>query len=103
MSAAARDPTPSAPRGHGPLAKTCSLSCSSSLHPLRSWSLRQTRGGSTPTFVLPSCGGVDSHWTPGRELIPCPTVEDAAGALLVHTTPLLEMESYLRGETLISN
>ena len=30
----------------GPQAKTCSSSCLSSLHLLKSWSLRQTRGGS---------------------------------------------------------
>src|SRR4030095_13563535 len=41
-----RDPEPSEPRGPGPQPKTCSSSCLSWLHPLRSWSLRQTRGGS---------------------------------------------------------
>src|SRR4029453_16882091 len=40
------DPEPSEPRGPGPQPKTCSSSCLSWLHPLRSWSLRQTRGGS---------------------------------------------------------
>src|SRR5262252_8431746 len=40
-----RDPEPSEPHGPGPQAKTCSSSCLSWLHPLRSWSLRQTRGG----------------------------------------------------------
>jgi hypothetical protein len=49
----ARDPPPSAPRGHGPQAKTCSLSCSSWLHLLKSWSLRQTRGGSPKAFAMP--------------------------------------------------
>lgn len=44
-----RDPEPSEPHGPGPRAKTCSSSCSSWLHPLRSWSLRQTRGGSSRT------------------------------------------------------
>ena len=43
---ASRDPKPSAPRGRGPQAKTCSSSCLSWLHLLRSWSLRQTRRGS---------------------------------------------------------
>src|SRR5215831_9614588 len=42
----ARDPTLAAPHARGPLAKNCSSSCLSSLHLLRSWSLRQTRGGS---------------------------------------------------------
>src|SRR3954453_11501021 len=41
-----RDPEPSKPHGPGPRLKTCSSSCLSWLHPLRSWSLRQTRGGS---------------------------------------------------------
>src|SRR3954449_5403922 len=36
----------SEPRVHAPREKTCSSSCLSSLHLLRSWSLRQTRGGS---------------------------------------------------------
>jgi hypothetical protein len=38
----------SIPRHAAPWAKTCSSSCLSSLHLLRSWSLRQTRGGSIP-------------------------------------------------------
>src|ERR1700691_1639578 len=42
----ARDPKPSAPRELAPQARTCSLSCLSWLHPLKSWSLRQTRRGS---------------------------------------------------------
>src|SRR5215475_10174336 len=42
----ARDPTLAAPHARGPLAKTCSSFCLSSLHLLRSWSLRQTRGDS---------------------------------------------------------
>jgi hypothetical protein len=41
-----RDPAPAAPHARAPQAKTCSSSCSSWLHLLRSWSLRQTRGGS---------------------------------------------------------
>ena len=45
--ARARDQPPAAPRGRGLQAKTCSLSCLSSLHLLKSWSLRQTRGGSS--------------------------------------------------------
>ena len=45
----ARDPKPSAPRGLAPQARTCSLSCLSWLHPLKSWSLRQTRRGSVVT------------------------------------------------------
>jgi len=36
--------------------KTCSSSCLSSLHLLRSWSLRQSRGGSISRFKL--------HFTP---------------------------------------
>src|ERR1700675_60999 len=46
-----RDPEPSEPLGSGPRVKTCSSSCLSWLHPLRSWSLRQTRGGSDPIAV----------------------------------------------------
>ena len=42
----ARDPKPSAPRGLAPRARTCSSSCLSWLHLLRSWSLRSTRRGS---------------------------------------------------------
>src|SRR4051812_31057510 len=44
-----RDPEPCEPHGPGPRAKTCSSYCLSWLHPLRSWSLRQTRGGSVRT------------------------------------------------------
>src|ERR1700722_17841753 len=44
--ARSRDPEPSEPHGPGPRVKTCSSSCLSWLHPLRSWSLRQPRGGS---------------------------------------------------------
>ena len=58
--ARARDPAPSAPHARGPQAKTCSLSCLSSLHLLRSWSLRQTRGGSirsAPTSDIPARPG----------------------------------------------
>src|SRR5258705_9702848 len=46
MGARSRDPEPSEPHGPGPRVKICSWSCLSWLHPLRSWSLRQTRGGS---------------------------------------------------------
>ena len=38
-------PAPSEPRGHGPRGNTGELA-SSWLHPLKSWSLRETRGGS---------------------------------------------------------
>src|SRR3954465_16061125 len=41
-----RDPAPAVQRGNGSQAKTCCLSDCSWLHPLKSWSLRQTRGGS---------------------------------------------------------
>ena len=44
--ARSRDPEPSELHGPGPRVKTCSSSCLSWLHPLRSWSLRQARGGS---------------------------------------------------------
>src|ERR1700675_2228637 len=47
-----RDPEPSEPLGSGPRVKTCSSSCLSWLHPLRSWSLRQTRGGSVAGWGL---------------------------------------------------
>src|SRR6476661_1995718 len=46
MGARSRDPEPSELHGLGPRVKICSWSCLSWLHPLRSWSLRQTRGGS---------------------------------------------------------
>src|SRR3546814_5292693 len=42
----ARGRKPSLPRARGLPAQTCSLSCLYMLHLLRSWSLRQTRGGS---------------------------------------------------------
>src|SRR3546814_5801825 len=42
----ARGRKPSLPRARGLPAQTCSLSCLYRLHLLRSWSLRQTRGGS---------------------------------------------------------
>src|SRR6266702_1579018 len=54
-----RDPEPSEPHGPGPRVKTCSSSCLSWLHPLRSWSLRQTRGGSN----LKVASGNHSYWT----------------------------------------
>src|SRR6266699_3674126 len=54
--ARSRDPEPSEPHGPGPRVNTCSSSCLSWLHPLRSWSLRQTRGGS---FRL--LRGADKH------------------------------------------
>src|SRR4051812_28553249 len=41
-----RDPAPAVQRGNGSQAKTCCLSDCSWLHPLKSWSLRQIRGGS---------------------------------------------------------
>ncbi|RZF59205.1 winged helix-turn-helix domain-containing protein, partial [Sphingomonas populi] len=41
-----RDPISSEPHGREPRVKTCSLSCSYRLRLLRSWSLRQSRGGS---------------------------------------------------------
>ena len=43
------DPKPSELRGHGPRGNTAELA-SSWLHPLRSWSLRETRDGSAPLF-----------------------------------------------------
>src|SRR5205807_7852949 len=43
-----RDRGPTAPRGNAPQAKPCCLSACSWLHLLKSWSLRQTRGGSLP-------------------------------------------------------
>src|SRR3954454_11096104 len=45
-----RDPAPAVQRGNGSQAKTCCLSDCSWLHPLKSWSLRQTRGGSPGPF-----------------------------------------------------
>src|SRR5450631_1838837 len=60
-----RDPEPSEPLGSGPRVKTCSSSCLSWLHPLRSWSLRQTRGGSiaegTSTRELLNKNMADNH------------------------------------------
>jgi hypothetical protein len=45
-----RDSEPSEPRELGPRVKICSWSCSSWFHPLRSWSLQQTRDGSRPSL-----------------------------------------------------
>src|SRR6266699_2167486 len=53
--ARSRDPEPSEPHGPGPRVNTCSSSCLSWLHPLRSWSLRQTRGGSLRHLALLFC------------------------------------------------
>src|SRR5688572_7253096 len=44
--APARGPAPSGPHGHAPQGKICSPSLPSWLHLLKSWSLRQSRGGS---------------------------------------------------------
>ena len=41
-----RDPKPAEPLGHGPREKTCALSCSSWLHFLKGWRLRQSWCGS---------------------------------------------------------
>src|SRR5258705_5993924 len=73
-----RDPEPSEPHGPGLQAKTCSWSCLSWLHPLRSWSLRQTRGGSNcvgqvafAAFELKN-GFVPDAWlqTSAQDLVP---------------------------------
>src|SRR6476646_11355492 len=48
--ARSRDPEPSGSLAPAPRVKTCSSSCLSWLHPLRSWSLQQTRGGSCPNL-----------------------------------------------------
>src|SRR5450756_670637 len=47
-------PEPSAPHGSGPQERICSSSCLSWLHLLKSWSLRQSRGGSIrrPSLVF---------------------------------------------------
>src|SRR4051812_2287715 len=50
------DPGPSGPLGPGPRVKTCLSSCLSWLHPLMSWSLRQTRGGSVLNACQLYCG-----------------------------------------------
>src|SRR5689334_17681565 len=52
-----RDPAPAAPRGNEPQAKICCLSDCSWLHPLKSWSLRQTRGGSIHEALPMKCNG----------------------------------------------
>src|SRR5262249_13825864 len=59
MSARPRGPQPSGPRAPGPREKTCCWSASSWLHLLRSWSLRSTRGGSTPRLAR------SRHWDGG--------------------------------------
>src|ERR1700720_2772477 len=47
-----RDPEPSEPHEPGPRVKICSSSCLSWLHFLKSWSLRQSRGGSKSSDVV---------------------------------------------------
>ena len=52
-------PTPSAPRAHAPRPRTSGMSCDSSwLQSLKSWSLRQTRGGSQRQFNSIACSAV---------------------------------------------
>ncbi|MBN3535812.1 zincin-like metallopeptidase domain-containing protein [Sphingomonas pseudosanguinis] len=51
MGDRARGPAPSVPLARGLQAQTCSSSCSYRLHLLRSWSLRQTRGGSHAAYL----------------------------------------------------
>src|ERR1039458_2767350 len=46
-----RVPEPSVPHGSELPERTCSLSCLSWLHLLKSWSLRQSRGGSVIALV----------------------------------------------------
>src|SRR5664280_2591696 len=45
-------PEPSAPHGSGPQERICSSSCLSWLHLLKSWSLRQSRGGSVAQGII---------------------------------------------------
>jgi hypothetical protein len=67
-------PEPSEPLGSGPRVKTCSSSCSSWLHPLRSWSLRPTRGGSfRDIHILPGVLFSSRHQ--------CPVVNSAIATL----------------------
>src|ERR1035437_8036759 len=59
-------PEPYAPHGSGPQERICSSSCLSWLHLLKSWSLRQSRGGS-----LPACHALyssDSASVAGRDV-----------------------------------
>src|SRR5271155_5183109 len=67
----ARDPKPSAPRELAPQARTCSLSCLSWLHPLKSWSLRQTRGGSGRPTLSYSLVRQASDWPLGTGADEC--------------------------------
>src|SRR6201996_5082732 len=57
-------PGPSEPRGHGPQGNTEELA-SSSLHPLKSWSLRQTRCGS----IRAALHRLDLSWKKAKKLL----------------------------------
>src|SRR5665647_1108477 len=50
-----RVPEPSVPHGSELPERTCSLSCLSWLHLLKSWSLRQSRGGSEHDITSLQC------------------------------------------------
>src|ERR1019366_100003 len=52
-----RGPEPSAPLGPGLRERICSSSCLSWLHLLKSWSLRQSRGGSKSLSAVCQSGG----------------------------------------------
>src|SRR5664280_3825245 len=68
-------PEPSAPHGSGPQERICSSSCLSWLHLLKSWSLRQSRGGSLLYVFWESLRERTGEWfqldrPPGATLIP---------------------------------
>src|SRR4051794_15169325 len=65
MGAPLHGQTPSEPLATAPQLKTCSSLACSLLHPLKAWSLRQTRGGSPG--AAPGSGGA------GRALIALPS------------------------------
>ena len=86
-----RDPAPFAQRGLEPQVRTCSSSCSASLQPLRSWSLRQTRGGSRSPLTNARCAGVrrvsceaEVHDTQKREAQAIPKVQQYWAAAHLH-------------------
>src|ERR1035437_7790375 len=107
------DPEPSELHEPGPRVKTCSSSCLSWLHPLRSWSLRQTRGGSVrlmpPAYVKPYVKRQKNDATDAEAIceavtranmrfVPTKTPEQQSGLVLHRTRHL-----FIRQQTAVIN